>query len=314
MVQPRCRLVARAWARHAEVTGAMPLVSIILPTRHRPAVLPRALASVLTQSEGDFELLVVDNSCVSPVPLSAEVMPQLKDPRVRVLATGVAANAGAVRNVGLAAALGEWITFLDDDDAYHPDKISAQFECARVTGAPLVLCGARFHLQGRTRVQHVQGSDVTGDELLTCAGLGTPFLFHRRCGVRFDESLFAGEDHHYAQQLLHAFALGSVPVVPRPLVEVFQNVPASGRTNLRAEANWRAARLVWWEFGARYSARARRLFVVRSLVARAKLRGEARTVIGLLPALLRAGGRSQMRFAVNAVAVAAGWRRGRWVT
>ena len=125
-----------------------------------------ALASVLAQSERDIELLVVDNSA-GEAPLSPEVFPGLRDPRVRLLAARDAANAGAVRNVGLAAASGDWITFLDDDDAYHPEKIIAQVEAARSNRAPVVLCGATVHLRGRTRVQHLGRAEVRGDDLLT---------------------------------------------------------------------------------------------------------------------------------------------------
>jgi hypothetical protein len=171
------------------------------------------------------------------------------------------------------------------------------------------------HLRGRTRRRHAATHRLAGDELLNAADFATPLIFHRRTrDIRFDEGLFAGEDMHYVQQLFAVFGLCSVNVVAEPLVDVYQDTPARTRTNLRADAGWRAARRVWWEFGARYSREARRLFVLRARMARAKLRGEPREVARLTPALLRSGGAAQLRFTLNALLVSAGIGRGRWVT
>jgi glycosyltransferase involved in cell wall biosynthesis len=295
--------------------SASPLVSIIVPTRDRAVLLARAIASIQMQSLAEFEVLVVDNSRVSAARDTASAIADRNDPRIRVLSAPTAANAGSVRNVGLDAALGEWVTFLDDDDAYRPDKLAKQLALACATASPLVLCGARFHVRGRARVRHCGAGQLNGDGLLNAVGLGTPFLFHRRnAEVRFDESLQAGEDFHYGQCLLARFNLHSVPVVPEPLVDVYQDGAPRARTNLHADAGWRAARRVWRQFGDRYSPAARRLFMVRARVTHAKLRGDTRAVLRRLPALFRAGGPAEWRFAANAVLVSAGWWRGRWVT
>lgn len=291
-----------------------PLVSVIIPTRDRPTLLRRAVASVCAQTHRDLEVIVVDNARpgedgVGPDPLAPA------DTRVRVISVGRARNAAGARNAGLAVARGDYVTFLDDDDTYDPDKVARQLALAHESGSPLVLCGARFHLRGRIVVRHCQAAHAEGDALMTSAGLGTQLLFHQRdVPVRFDEELDAGEDYHYAHALLAHFGLRSVPVVTLPLVEVYQNVAAGPRTNLQGEAGWRAARRIWWQFGPRFSPAARRLHVVRALVARAKLRGETGRVCRLLPALCATGGVRQWRFAANAVLVSLRWGRGRWVT
>lgn len=294
--------------------SASPLVSVILPTRDRPASLRRALASVCVQTHRELEVIVVDNARSGERGVGPD-LPAPADSRVRIIRAARARNAAGARNAGLAAAGGDYVTFLDDDDTYDVDKIARQLALARESSSPLVLCGARFHVQGRAVVRHCETALVEGDALLTQAGLGTPFLLHRReVPVRFDEQLDAGEDYHYAHALLAHFGLRSVPVVPQPLVEVYQNVPAGPRTNLQGEAGWRAARRIWWQFGPRFSRAARRLYLVRALIARAKLRGETGRLCRLLPALWSAGGIGQWRYAANAVVVSLGWGRGRWVT
>lgn len=291
----------------------MPLVSVILPTCDRPGLLPRAVASVLAGTQEDFELLIVDhNRRAGPVAQHPAAAGWLADPRVRIVAVdpAVPRNAAAARNAGLAAARGEWITFLDDDDAYRPSKLAAQLELANASAASVVLCGGCFHLPGRVRCRGDAAHSWQGDALLNDADLGSPFLLHRSSPVRFAEDLFAGEDFHYAQAILAHFAPPRVPVVAAPLVDVYQDEPARERTNLRGEAAWRAARRTWWDFGDGYSKAARRLFVRRALLARAKLRGRPRHALPLALGLLRAGGVSQGRFVLNALAVSAGWTRG----
>lgn len=105
----------------------------------------------------------------------------------------------------LAVAQGHWVTYLDDDDAYRPGKLARQHALASATGAPAVLCGACFHLQGRTRAVQCDRASWTGDDLILRARWNTPLLFHRRSdGTRFDESLPAGEDAEFAHRLLQA--------------------------------------------------------------------------------------------------------------
>jgi glycosyltransferase involved in cell wall biosynthesis len=292
----------------------VPRVSVILPTCDRPALLPRAVESVLGQTEPSFELLLVDsNRRTGPLSAAKEAKAWLDDPRVRVLRSSSAANAAAARNVGLAEASGDWIAYLDDDDAYRPEKLGRQLAASSLS--PIVLCGALYHLRRRCRLVQTSAPLFRGDDLLNVARWGTPFLMHRRIpGVRFDEDLFAGEDGHFAQAILERFNVTEVPVVAEPLIDVYQDRHDDSRTNVRAEAGWRASRRILALFGRRYSRAARRLYLLRAMVARAKLEKDALRCVALAPALLRAGGAGQIRYAVNAILVSGGFGRGRWVT
>jgi glycosyltransferase involved in cell wall biosynthesis len=292
----------------------VPLVSVIIPTRRRHGLLARALASVVGQTHGELDVIVVDdNDPGEQVAEDAGLRPLLSDPRVRIVAGSGARSAAAARNRGLQAARGEWITYLDDDDAFRPAKVAVQLACAEATGAALVLCGACFHLRGRIREKPLDRDRYAGDDVLTVAVLGAPYFFHRRKpGLLFDEGLNAGEDAHYAHALLAACHATEVAAVPAVLVDVYQDGPARPRTNLQGVAGWRATRRVWWRFGPRFSPAARRLYVLRGRVTRAKLEGDVRGVLGLAPALLRAGGWTQARFLLNAAAVGLGFFPGRW--
>lgn len=97
------------------------LVSVIIPTYNRSSDCKIAVESVLSQTYGDVEVLVVDDGSVDD---TREVVSGL-DERVRYIRQ---ANAGvsAARNAGLDAASGEYIAFLDSDDAWLPWKLEAQ--------------------------------------------------------------------------------------------------------------------------------------------------------------------------------------------
>jgi Glycosyl transferase family 2 len=110
-------------------------VSVVLPTRERPALLAEALRSALGQRGVRLEVLVVDDA---PVP-GALAVPELGDPRVCLLAGG-GRGVSRARNLGVDAAAAPWIAFLDDDDVWAPDKLRRQLDAAAAAGACLVAC------------------------------------------------------------------------------------------------------------------------------------------------------------------------------
>lgn len=97
-----------------------PLVSVVIPTFNRGAVVGEAIASVRAQDYRPFELIVVDDGSTDETP---ELLGAFSE--IRVLRQ---ANRGvsAARNAGVAAARGEWVAFLDSDDLWLPGKLSAQ--------------------------------------------------------------------------------------------------------------------------------------------------------------------------------------------
>jgi glycosyltransferase involved in cell wall biosynthesis len=97
-----------------------PLVSVILPTgfADRSDYLRSAISSVLGQSYGNWELLVVDDT---PEAAYAGALPSWwpHDPRVKILASG-GSGQSAARNLALDAASGTIIAYLDDDCRWFP--------------------------------------------------------------------------------------------------------------------------------------------------------------------------------------------------
>ena len=107
----------------------MALVSVIIPTTGRPKLVLRALASVLGQTHGELEVIVVVDG---PNPETIAALGGIADPRVRVLQNRESLGPGPARNIGAAQARGEWIAFLDDDDEWMPQKLEIQLAGASV--------------------------------------------------------------------------------------------------------------------------------------------------------------------------------------
>ena len=101
-----------------------PAICVIVPVYKAETTLPRCIESVLTQQvPGGLRLILVDDQ--SP-DRSGEICDAYaaKDPRVMVLHRMERGVSGA-RNAGLRAATGEYIVFLDSDDALRPQRFCA---------------------------------------------------------------------------------------------------------------------------------------------------------------------------------------------
>lgn len=117
-----------------------PAVTILLPSYNYVRYIPVALKSALSQTFTDFELLVVeDGSTDRSLPVVRAFAE--RDARVRVLTHPDGKNHGlpASLALGLDAARGRWIAFLEADDLWRPDCLQRRMEALHVSGATVVL-------------------------------------------------------------------------------------------------------------------------------------------------------------------------------
>lgn len=110
---------------------AEPLVSIVLPTYNRARLLPKAFGSILAQTYGNWELIVVDDASTDNTSqLVAEVA--AREPRVRYVTNDRYAHGdGGARARGVDEVRGEYTAFLDSDDAwpvYHLRQLVQMLE------------------------------------------------------------------------------------------------------------------------------------------------------------------------------------------
>jgi glycosyltransferase involved in cell wall biosynthesis len=155
-----------------------PAVTVVMPTRDRGWVLPRAVRSVLGQVAGDLELVVVDDGSVDG---TAALLDRIDDPRlVRVRTDGV--GSAAARNAGVAAGSAPLLAFLDDDNTWSPDFLEVMraergdavlaycsqhvFLCRREPGDEIAVLSRSVRSTPYNPVAFVRGSHVDTSSLL----------------------------------------------------------------------------------------------------------------------------------------------------
>jgi hypothetical protein len=180
-----------AWLRNVEVPEEL-LVSVVMATRDRRDLLAGAIASVKQQSYTHWELLVVDDGSVDG---TAELLARDADARLRRLA-GKGDGECTARNLGLDAAHGDVIVYLDDDNRFDPDWLKAVALTFGTLKGTEVAYGARV-CDDFGRVHHEPSNgrpwmqfaawDPGALENFNIAD--TNVLAHRPSAERFDEEL-----------------------------------------------------------------------------------------------------------------------------
>lgn len=104
----------------------IPYISIIVPVYQAKTTLDRCIRSVLEQAYADYEIILVDDGSTdgSAVVCDGYVA---EDSRIRVIHQ-VNTGVSAARNAGIAAAQGEYLLFLDSDDALMADALAVYAE------------------------------------------------------------------------------------------------------------------------------------------------------------------------------------------
>jgi glycosyltransferase involved in cell wall biosynthesis len=174
-------------------------ISVVMPTRNRALMLREAIASVLAQRHTNFELVVVDDGSTDETP---EVLAAIDDPRVRVVRTAGLGESFA-RNLGLDAATGDILTFLDDDNLMDPGWLHAVAWAFDRWPETNVLYGARIIEDAPAMKSQPSGALPNLDweafdrrrlEQGNYIDMNTIALRPGLDGLRFDESLHSSID------------------------------------------------------------------------------------------------------------------------
>jgi glycosyltransferase involved in cell wall biosynthesis len=173
-----------------------PLVSVYVPTRNRVALLERAIASVLGQNYDAIELVVVDDASEDATPELLRTRAR-EHARLRHFRNDRPRGACAARNRAIEEARGVFVTGLDDDDEFMPERVAAlvaahQDRFAFVCSRDLVQTR-----HGRV-IQNPASGVITLDQLLHYNRVGNQVLVLRermRAVAGYDEELPAFQDY-----------------------------------------------------------------------------------------------------------------------
>lgn len=174
-------------------TTEEPTFSIVIPTLNRPAMLKRALESVLSQTYSQYEVIVVDDGSSCPCD---DVVRALSSDRIRLIRASRNMGQGLARNIGIAASAGQFISFLDDDDQLESTFLERSYAALAHTDDQFGFCwcSVRFVDDTNDAIDTVNGpasrvrmfkatygTQLELYEQLLTAGIGYGFTFKSSC-------------------------------------------------------------------------------------------------------------------------------------
>jgi glycosyltransferase involved in cell wall biosynthesis len=220
----------------------MAFVSVIIPTFNRGDVLSRAIGSVLGQTYGDFELIVVDDGSTDH---TKDLITSLTGTIRYIIQSHKGVS--AARNRGILESTGKLVAFLDSDDEWREDKLEKQVKLFESRDQHFICHSDELWLRhGKIVIQkeihRKQGGHFFERALERCLISPSAVIMTRsllnETGY-FDESLPAAEDYDL---WLRITAYNSVKFVDEPLVikhgdredQLSRIVPAIDRYRIEA--------------------------------------------------------------------------------
>lgn len=197
-----------------------PLVSAIIPARNAVAHLPRAIESALAQTYQPLEVIVIDDGSEDA---THQIAAYYGD-RLRLIRLSRPLGPGGARNVGIGAAHGTYVAFLDADDEWLPEKTERQVAVIEsVPDMTFVFCRAALvsKAPGAPMLVNQDRAPVSGSNawkvLLAYPLVSTPTVLVRRDTVlragSFDAKLPIAEDQDLWIRLARLGQIGYVEEV-----------------------------------------------------------------------------------------------------
>lgn len=191
-----------SWIRtvRASIDGDLPTVSVVLPVRDREDLVVEAIRSVQGQTHARWELVVVDDGSTDATAGRVAELAK-EDVRIRLVA-GTGRGVSHARNLGLDAATGEYIAFLDSDNVWVPGYL--ELVIAAMMREDLAAAYAATEMRSASGLSY-RAYPGGREDLLMLNHVDLNVLVVRADvlagGVRFDEDLRRWVDHDFVLQV-----------------------------------------------------------------------------------------------------------------
>ena len=161
------------------------MISVIMLTYNRETMVKRAIECVLNQTLKNFEFIIVNNGSTDRSGVIADEY-AMKDNRIKVIHRE-RGNIGSGRNTGLGVAIGDYITFIDDDDWCELDFLEFLYSLAIENDAEVSICGANASFLPHANEFYNEKLIMTAEEALLA-------LFERkRYNTAFPTKMFTNK-------------------------------------------------------------------------------------------------------------------------
>ncbi len=246
-----------------------PLVSIVTTVYDRTAFLAQAVDSVRRQSVSDWEHIIVEDA--GPVD-ARRVLGGASDPRIRFLRAERNLGVSGARNLGIGAAAGQYVAFLDDDDLLESEALALRLEAIRKRNVRLLFTQWRTLGGGGERL-HGPGRDFPLRDLLFVNPFSPGAVLIERSFLGADPfpvELRANED--WALWIRFAAEYGALPVLPVPTSRLRAHEFGRLTDDRNEMARWRLAMYDWVlaRYGDRFAASDRQTVAFSRMAALAR--------------------------------------------
>lgn len=208
-----------------------PVISVVLPTYNRAALLPRAIESILNQTFKDFELIIIDDGSTDETPAVLKKY-AAQDKRIRLLRNEQNCGISCSRNRGIEAARGQYIAPMDSDDEAISIRLEKLLAVMKDYPELTVVTGGFYYENSDIPPQWLENPSkytLTGNpsdmqfELLfncpfcnVCTLIQTDFI--RKNNIRYNPSYVSAEDYDFWKQIL--LKNGKIARISAPVVLV----------------------------------------------------------------------------------------------
>lgn len=172
-------------------------VSVVTPVYNSRDSILEVVACVRAQEVDGLEHIIIDDASTDG---SADVIQGIaeEDPRIRLIRLGKNAGAAVARNVGIEAARGRYIAFLDSDDFWDPKKLKEQISFMERTGCALSYGGYRIVNKSNAKrsLVYMPPAELSYSQLLFGCPIGclTAVYDSSRCGKVYMPLVRRGQD------------------------------------------------------------------------------------------------------------------------
>jgi glycosyltransferase involved in cell wall biosynthesis len=156
----------------------MPIVTVVIPTRNRTALVLRAVKSALEQTLSDIEVIVVVDG---PDPKTVDTLATITDARLRIVPLSLSVGGSDARNIGIQRGCGEFVALLDDDDEWVAHKLAAQLAAARASKHAFPV------ITSRLIARRPDGDEIWPDRRMHEGESMSEYLFCRENSIRQGE-------------------------------------------------------------------------------------------------------------------------------
>jgi len=228
-----------------------PAFTIITPTFKRKKLLKRCIESIFSQTYQNFEHIIIDDADDKNV---AKMVKETNDKRIRYYAMKKNAGVAKARNTGIQMALGKYICFLDDDDAYYPGYLGKVYDLFQQNDNKI-----GFIWTGIKKIDSSVDnekillnkkwpsgfdSNETGLAVASSIGSGYGVCVQKKCieeiGL-FDEKLEVSEDTDLMIRLAQTYEFKTVPEI---LVNIYKHSDKQLSDDKNSSKKWHSYKLI----------------------------------------------------------------------